>query len=198
MRFLIISLLCLSFFVIGLLFFVHPGEFGKNQQSPSTLTTDGYEQTHASEDESKETPEQNHTHASNEQARAESQNPAQHYNAMDDMAMLKKHISAFNTLFSTDPEAARVEFAKAVKAQYGEHPFIDEWLEIHFRLTRDKKGTLADFIRLTELRIQLLTDLDAAKYAEQIEVYQISLKQLSAMVKTVDNPETFELRYEPR
>ena len=178
MRFAIVSLLCLSLLFTGCI-----------------------------SNESKKVQEQNHTQAGDNHdsisivGRAKMEVSLQTGDDKDpknygwnDEAL--QHLAVFQSLLSTDVEAARAEITKIAQIRSGAHPLADEWSKLFFRLYRDRKGSALDMRRYWELEMQLLSDVNAEAYAEGIRDYQLGLKQINAMIEIMesrgDDPKTVE------
>ncbi len=84
-------------------------------------------------------------------------------------SLKKYYLTPFQSLFSTTSSEGRVKIAKVAKAQFGDHPFVEEWIELYFQLGVNGQGTVANMKRLAELEIEMLTDIDAEKHATQIQ-----------------------------
>lgn len=184
MRFIIISLICLSLLTIGC-----TKDQAKNLDQERTPIGD--EQGVPPAD----------TEINIDQARTPAGNK-QHTpsadTAMDDAV---KHYNAFAALGATDPESAIAELSKYVELRFGAHPLADKWLKLVYRFTRDKKGTFRDMQRYTEWYLQMLEDIDPEKRIEHdtktIENLQKGLKQLEVMGKMLErqgeNLDTYEM-----
>ena len=111
-----------------------------------------------------------------------------------------QHLTAFQSLLSTDIEAARATIAEIAKIRFGSHPLAGEWSELFFRLYRDRKGSILDMKRYWELELQLLSDLDAKTYAKEIQEGQLDMKQIDLLIKMIESqggdPETTEADFD--
>ena len=114
---------------------------------------------------------------------------------MDDVEELEKHLNTVNALLPTDPEAARAEFAKFAAVQFGNHPLVDEWSDIVFKMHRNKKGRYPDFVRMCELQIQMYKGVNSKKYAEHISLYQTALEGLYNQKNEIPDPENFVIKF---
>ena len=91
----------------------------------------------------------------------------------------KKMFTAFRSpLEKIAPDAARSEILTIAKHLFGDHPLVDEWVPLCFRLRRDGKGSLLELKHFAELQIQMLSDLDAEKHTQEIKAYQVALEEL--------------------
>jgi hypothetical protein len=91
------------------------------------------------------------------------------------------------------PEATRTEISAIAKNLFGVHPLADEWVSLCFRLRRDGKGSFSELRRFAELQIQILSDLDTKKYAEEIEAYQVAMEQLDQVAKIYKQGKTVSI-----
>ena len=111
-----------------------------------------------------------------------------------------QRLTAFQSLLSTDIEAAHATIAEIAKIRFGSHPLADEWSELFFRLHRDRKGLILDVKRYWELEFQLLSDLDAETYAKERQEYQLGMKQIDLLIKMIESqggdPETTEVDFD--
>ena len=196
MRFAIVSLICLPLFIIGCAFFSPSSESGPNPQQNHTHRSN----THNATDDENRRAADLQTSESRENPRQMSQN-VEDRNAKDaenhgwnDEAL--QHLTAFQSLLSTDIEAARATIAEIAKVRFGPHPLADEWSELFFRLYRDRKGLILDVKRYWELEFQLLSDLDAETDAKDRQEYQLGMKQIDLLIKMIESqggdPETTE------
>lgn len=106
--------------------------------------------------------------------------------------------SAFKSLESIPEDATHDDIAVLAKKRFGNHPQIDKWTQLCFRLRRQGYAPLPDLKRFAELQVQMLTDVDAEKHAEQILAYQRALKEIeiiSQMVNDIEVPPGFEPQY---
>ncbi len=112
-----------------------------------------------------------------------------------------KHLESFLRLLPNNPEAAWIELEKFAKLKYGNHPLVDEWVELTFRFTSEKKALVLELIRHTEIEIQMLTDIDAEKHANEIKDNQIYLKEERDHVEAKQfqsgiDPQTYKIGFE--
>ena len=161
MRFVIVSLLCLSLLSTG-----------------------------CSSNKPKKIQEQNYTRMEVSLQTGDDKDPKNY--GWNDEAL--QHLVVFQSLLSTDIEAAHTTIAEIAKIRFGAHPLADEWSKLFFRLYRDRKGSAWDMRRYWELEMQLLSNVDAKAYAKGIRDYQLGLKQINAMIKIMesrgDDPKT--------
>ena len=200
MRFVIVSLICLPLFIMGCAFFNPSNASGPNPQQNHTHKSN----THNSTDddsrleadlqtpESRENPQQMPQRVGDRNAKA-----AEDHGWSDEAL---QHITAFQSLLSTDIEAAHATIAEIAKIRFGSHPLADEWSELFFCLCRDRKGHILDVKRYWELEIQLLSDLDAKMYAKGIQEYQLGMKQIDLLIKMIESqggdPKTIEADFD--
>lgn len=110
-----------------------------------------------------------------------------------------KYLENFLRLLPNNPEAAWRELEKFAKLQYGNHHLVDEWVELTFVFTSEKKALILELIRYYEIQIQMLTDIDAEKHVDKIKQKQLSLGQLRGHVKQLEafemDPETHKVGF---
>ena len=91
----------------------------------------------------------------------------------------------FYELLKTDREAARLELQSVAKKLFEDHPHTGEWVELFFRLsqietkqdaTENFSDIISDTIRVYKIGIQMLTAVDAEKYAKEIQLHQEALE----------------------
>ena len=142
--------------------------------------------------ESRENPRQMPQHVEDRNAKAAEDH------GWNDEAL--QHLTAFQSLLSTDIEAARATIAEIAKIRFGSHPLADEWSELFFRLYRDRKAHILDVKRYWELEFQLSSDLDAETYAKERQEYQLGMKQIDLLIKMIESqggdPETTEVDFD--
>ena len=112
-----------------------------------------------------------------------------------------KHLESFLRLLPNNPEAAWIDLEKFAKLRYGNHPLVDEWVELTFRFTSEKKALVLELIRHAEIEIQMLTDIDAEKHANEIKDNQIYLKENRDDVEAKQfqsdiDPQTYKIGFE--
>lgn len=90
-----------------------------------------------------------------------------------------KHLETFKERLTTQPEAARTELRNVANNLFNKHLLIDEWIPLYFRLSRNGTEHSSDVMRLSELEIRMLTDIDTKKYAAQIQNHQRILTELN-------------------
>ena len=196
MRFAIVSLICLLLFIIGCAFFSPFNESDPNPQQNHTHRGNIPDST----DDDSRLEADSQTVELGENSRQVSQRigdrntkTAKDYGWNNEAL---QHIAAFQSLLSTDIEAAHAKVAEIAKIRFGSHPLIDEWSELFFRLCRNRKGSILDVKRYWELEIQLLSDLDATTYAKGIQETQLGMKQIDLLIKMIESqgsdPETTE------
>ena len=93
---------------------------------------------------------------------------------------------AFKSLESISADATRDDIAVLAKKRFGNHPQLEEWTQLCFRLRRQGYAPLSVLKRFAELQVQMLTDVDAEKNAEQILAYQGALKEIED-IRQIDN-----------
>ena len=200
MRFVIVSLICLPLFIMGCAFFSPSSESGPNPQQNHTHRSDTHNST---DDDSRmdadlQTPKLGENPRQMPQRVGDRNAKAADGHGWNDEAL--QHITAFQSLLSTDIEAAHATIAEIAKIRFGSHPLADEWSELFFRLCRDRKGHILDVKRYWELEIQLLSDTDATTYAKGIQEYQLGMKQIDLLIKMIESqggdPETTEADFD--
>lgn len=103
-------------------------------------------------------------------------------------------LGTFYKLLKTDPEAARVELQSVAKELFNEHPRTEEWVELFYQVfyqislkETEQNGTgypsalISDLIGVFELGLEMLTDMDTEKYAEQIQFHREALEYYTAL-----------------
>lgn len=95
--------------------------------------------------------------------------------------------TAFKSLEQIDDDVTLSDVSVFAKKQFGDHPLADEWVKRCFQLRRDKKGNATDLRRFAELQIQIMSDVNATKYAQEIVAYQGTLTELSRIAKRSGN-----------
>lgn len=184
MRFIIISLLCLSMLVIGC-----TGNEIKNPGQAQAPTM--------SEQDTRSTGDAVNINQA-QGAAADEPNNAQIDTEISDA---EKHYNAFASLSGTDPEAAISELSKYADLRFNAHPLAEKWLKLVYRLVSEKKGTFRDMERYTKWYLQMLIDIDPEKRIEHdtktIENLQNGLKQLEIIGRMLErqgeNLETYEM-----
>ncbi len=96
---------------------------------------------------------------------------------------------AFKSLESIPADATRDDIAVLAKKRFGNHPQIEDWTQLCFQLRRQGYAPLAVLKRFAELQVQMLTDVDAEKNAEQILAYQRALKEVEIISQMSHNAE---------
>ena len=89
----------------------------------------------------------------------------------------------FQELIETDPNSARVELQTIAKELYKDHPLAEEWISLYFRINSSEEHSVSDFVRVHELEIRMLIDIDSEKYTKQIQTHQKALKNLEGLVQ---------------
>ena len=95
-----------------------------------------------------------------------------------------QHLMSFFQLLPEDPKASRAALDKFAALAYQNHPLKEEWTELFFKHHQAKKAKILESIRVKELQLQMLKDLDAEKHAEAIKsqerviTYQKSLQKM--------------------
>lgn len=200
MRFVIVSLICLPLFIMGCAFFNPSNESGPNPQQNHTHRSDSHNSTDDDNrmdadlqtTESRENPQQIPQPVEDRNAKAV-ENHGWSNEAL-------QNLTAFQSLLSTDIEAAHATSAKIAKIRFGSHPLADEWSELFFRLYRDKKGLILDVKRYWELEFQLLSDLEAETHTKEKQEYQLGMKQIDLLIKMIESqggdPKTTEVDFD--
>ena len=91
--------------------------------------------------------------------------------------------TAFKSLEQIDADATLSDISAYAQKRFGDHPLVDEWVKRCFQLRRNKKGTPTDVERFAELQIQIMSEVDATKYAQEIIAYQGTLRELDRIAK---------------
>ncbi len=187
MRFVIVSLTCLPLFIMGCAFFSPSSESGPNPQ-----------QNHAHKSHTHDSTDDDNRLEADLQTVELGGNPRQMSRRIGDRDTkaaedhgwndeVLQHLVMFQSLLSTDIEAAHTKIAEIAKIRFGSHPLTDEWSELFFRLYRDRKGHVLDVKRYWELEIQLLSDIDSETYAKGIQEYQLGMKQIDLLIKMIES-----------
>ena len=110
-----------------------------------------------------------------------------------------KHLSAFNKLLPTHPDAARSELITAAALMFNEHPLHEKWAELGFRFSRESQVPILDVVHHFEIEIQMLTDIDGEGYAETIADLRQNLKKFSQFINQFErlgiDPKTKTVEY---
>lgn len=91
--------------------------------------------------------------------------------------------TAFKSLEQIDVGATHSDVSTFAKKRFGDHPLADEWVKRCLQLRRDRKGTTTELRRFAELHIQIMSDVDAPGYTQEIIAYQGTLTELSRVSK---------------
>ena len=91
--------------------------------------------------------------------------------------------TAFKSLEQIEVDATLRDVSVFAKKQFGDHLLADEWVKRCLQLRRHKKGTATDLRRFAELYIQIMSDVDATKYAQEIVAYQVTLTELGRVAE---------------
>lgn len=108
-------------------------------------------------------------------------------------AAWEAHFETFYKFLETDPEAARVELKRVAKEIFNEHPLTEEWIEhcyqVFYRTGEDKiedpSEIMPDLIRTYELGLEMLTAVDAEKYAKEIQHHQDALEHYGQFAELI-------------
>lgn len=207
MRFIIVSFICLPLIAIGCLFSKPSGEATKNsEQTNNYLSTSGttsiQPQVNPSytKDDIKDSTNLIKEFKELEPTEAEAEALANYRDTLkQDKGVEMEHLRTFKKLLSTDLALARDELLKYAKIRFGDHPVLDKWLNLCFRLVHDGKGSLSDHIHLLELELQMLSDKAPEKYSMEIKSLRRARKQYEVMAKMAKSegktPETFEMEF---
>ena len=98
--------------------------------------------------------------------------------AVDSDNSPKQILLAFKSLENIPADASHGDIATLAKKRFGSHPQVDDWTQLCFRIRRDGHASLPMLKRFAELQIQMLTDVDAEKHAQQILAYQGALEEI--------------------
>ena len=200
MRFVIVSLICLPLFIMGCAFFSPSSESDPNPQQNHIHRSDTHNST--DDDSRMEADLQTTELEGNPQQRPQRVRDRNAKTAEDHgwSNEALQHLTAFQSLLSTDIEAAHATIAEIAKIRFGSHPLADEWSELFFRLYRDKKGLILDVKRYWELEFQLLSNLDAETYTKEKQEYQLGMRQIDLLIKMIESqggsPETTEVDFD--
>lgn len=96
-------------------------------------------------------------------------------------------LDVFQALLLIEPSVAREELSTLANVLFPAHPLAAEWTALYFRLSRDKKGSVEDLKRLTEIEIQILSDVSAEKHATRIQQQRENLKRYDEVVETLNS-----------
>ena len=105
---------------------------------------------------------------------------------------------AFKSLESIPVDATRDDITALAKKRFGNHPQLEDWIQLCFQLRRQGYAPLTDLKRFAELQVEMLTDVDAEKHAEQILAYQGALKEIeviSQMPIKAEVPDGMPIQY---
>lgn len=200
MRFVIVSLICLPLSIMGCAFFSPPSESDPNPQQHHTHRSDPHNST---DDDNRMDADLQTTELGENPRQMPQRVGERNAKAAEDYGWSNEalqHLTAFQSLLSTDSEAAHATSAEIAKIRFGSHPLADEWSELFFRLYRDKKGLILDVKRYWELEFQLLSDLDAETYTKEKQEYQLGMKQINLLIKMIESqggdPETTEVDFD--
>ena len=97
------------------------------------------------------------------------------------------HFKKFLALLATDPDAARRELDGYAAKLFQNHPLAEEWKELCFRLARDKEALLTEVIRFNELKLQMQSDIDPERFAQEIEEITKLVANLSQMATLLES-----------
>ena len=92
-----------------------------------------------------------------------------------------EHLETFQKLLKTDPDAARGELQNIAEHVFSGHVLTEEWVPLYFRVKQQNVVPLSshhisDIKRIFELEMRMLMDIDAEKYAKQIQQSREALK----------------------
>ncbi len=116
-----------------------------------------------------------------------------------DLAM-RKHLIRLQVLQKKNPREAQAKVNTVAKIRFENHSLTDEWRALYFRLSRDRRGTLSDVKRLSELEIRMFTDIDPEEYSEPIQKHRGLMKLYDQVIKKFKdagkNPDIFQVDFE--
>ena len=99
-----------------------------------------------------------------------------------------EHIQTFQNLLKTDPASARAELQNIAKNVFVGHVLTEEWVPLYFRVNHEKSRQrtditrqLSDIKRVFELELRMMTDIDAEKYAVQIQRHREAMEHYTEM-----------------
>ena len=107
-----------------------------------------------------------------------------------DHGLWAAQLVTFQKLLKTSPDDARAELQNVGKKIFGKHPLVSEWVPLYFRLSLEGTEHPSDIKRVHELEHRMLTDIDAEKYAEQIQHHRAALEDVEALAPAIsaDHP----------
>ena len=88
---------------------------------------------------------------------------------------------AFKSLESIPADATSDGIAAFARKQFGNHPQVDDWTQLCFKIRQSGRGRLSTLKEFSELHIHMLTDVDAEKHAEEILAYKGALKEIELL-----------------
>lgn len=77
------------------------------------------------------------------------------------------------------------ELLKEAKEMFEEHPLTKEWVPLNLRIKSEGTQYLSDIERVYELKIRMLTDIDAEQHVKQIQQHQEALKHCKNLHKVI-------------
>ena len=86
--------------------------------------------------------------------------------------------TAFKSLEQIDEDATLNEVSRYAAERFGNHPSSEEWVERCFNLRQKGEGSFLELKRFAELHIQIMSEVDASKYAQEINAYRVALGDL--------------------
>ncbi len=104
-----------------------------------------------------------------------------------DIPQWKKHLKAFEVLIETESDFAATELTKVAETLFEKHRHVDEWKALYYRLSRDKKGSIADHKRVCELVLEMLTDIDTQKHQAEIQRFEKRVKYYDHLAKQLES-----------
>ncbi len=107
-------------------------------------------------------------------------------------ALWADSLATFKERLKTNQKAARTELQNVAKKLFGEHPLVDEWVPLYFRICSEGTQHPSDVKRLAELEIRMLTPRmmetgDAQKYPFEMQRLQEAYQKYGAMEKSYQN-----------
>lgn len=92
----------------------------------------------------------------------------------------------FFELLPDNSEAARAVLDIFAILVFDNHDLTEEWKELYFRLCYAKEATFSEAIRVFELKKQMLTDIDAVKFSNEIKNLANVIKQSKSVQKILE------------
>ena len=117
-------------------------------------------------------------------------NPVRSQSYRVDDTLWAEHLDTFKKRVPTALATARTELQNVAKKLFGRHVLAEEWVPLYFRLSREGTEHLSDLKRVSELEIRMLSDINAQKYAKQIQHHRKMLKHYGELEKLYEGAES--------